>query len=731
MRARLEDPQGHIDISTLPSILRRSAGRLALAAIAVGSITYGALLLVPSRYSSETQVRIGANSVPDVTRGAASAESVALSVDREAIASRVQELRSPDLAKKLASELRLATRPEFNSALDAGGLLGGLMRAVGLAGSRPGESEEERVLAAYYRALQVYQVKDTRVITLNFTARDSQLAAQAANRLVELYQAWLRERGATETSDANAWLVPEIAKRTRELSAAESAVERFRSTANLYRGGGSRPGDLAQQQLVDLASELTKMRAQRSEVEARAQAARDLMSRGVPDAIPDVQKSPVIQALIAQRVRAERDYAEAATQLLPAHPRMKQLAANVADVRRQIQREAGAVVSGLEREAQALALREELQKRTMAEAKSGLGSNAADRVRLAQLEDEVSAKRRELEGLRQRYESSRSRGTSLAVPVEVQVIATARPSSRPSWPNRLQIALLAAAATFVLGLVGVLFRELLSAGSRKAGMVPFRDHRQTSTPVRPAAQSGRHATGASAETEDDAQPEGLALHSVEAVAQRLMTNSAVQSGYRTLIVGEEGRGDPREKASELAGALARAGRKVVLVDWSLDGMGASGGLGIAASPGFTDVVTGSVAFEDAIRSLPGSDVHILPCGNAWTDGVEALGADRMNLVLDALDEIYSDVIITGGYDAARDFFRAIEGRVDAGVLVSIGDAATRPSFGGSAGRRLLGFDVTEIDIIHWQDVSAEPAARPLGRRGSRAAAASKMLSSAR
>ena len=50
----------------------------------------------------------------------------------------------------------------------------------------------------------------------------------------------------------------------------------------------------------------------------------------------------------------ERDLAEASTQLLPAHPRMKQLNANVADIRRQVQREAATVVDGLEREAKVL-----------------------------------------------------------------------------------------------------------------------------------------------------------------------------------------------------------------------------------------------------------------------------------------------------------------------------------------------------------------------------------------
>ena len=52
---------------------------------------------------------------------------------------------------------------------------------------------------AYYQALQVYQVKDTRVITVEFTSSDSELAARAANRLAELHQDWLRSQGAVHS----------------------------------------------------------------------------------------------------------------------------------------------------------------------------------------------------------------------------------------------------------------------------------------------------------------------------------------------------------------------------------------------------------------------------------------------------------------------------------------------------------------------------------------------------
>lgn len=737
MRASPTEPQNDLDLSTLPAVLRKSAGRLAMAAALVGLVTYGVTLLVPPRFSSEAQIRIGETSPGDGARGGVgSVEAAALRVDREAIASRVQELRSPDLARKLAAELRLSTRPEFNSALDGGGLVGSLMRIAGLGAPRPGETEEERVLAAYYRALQVYQVKDTRVITLGFTARDGDTAARAANRLIELYQEWIRQQGVAETVDASAWLVPEIEKRTGELAAAEAEVERFRATANLFRGGGSQPSGLAEQQLADLASELTRVRAQRGEAEARAQAARELMTRGVPDSIPDVQRSPLIQGLIAQRVRAERDLAEASAQLLPAHPRMKQLNANVADIRRQVQREASTIVDGLTREVKALALREELQSRTLEEAKARLGDKAGDRVRLGQLEGEAKAKRRELEALRERYEASRTRGTGKAVPVEVQVIATAQPSSRPSSPNREQIAGLAAAATFVLGLVLILFRELLRGGSRQGGKTGSASGWSHATA--PATGVGQRAASASVAAphartvtaQEAAAPDPSAagtarrarrLSPVGEVVQRLIGNAAGQSGYRTLVAGADDGVDAREIAVDIAAGLSEAGRRVVLVDASRDGAGLAQLVGVAASPGFAELIAGSASFEDVIRTLADGDIHIVPCGALEGKGVADVEPNRLNLLLDALDEAYGDVVITGTHSASRELFLAIEGRVDAGVLVASPGSAVPEA---ESTQRFLGFDVSDIDVIRLTMRRVAPGAPSrLARRSGRQVAA--------
>jgi polysaccharide biosynthesis transport protein len=642
----------------------------------------------------------------------------------------------------VAQELNLRSRAEFNPNLPAQGLTGKLARMAGLSSSRPSGSEEEAVLQAYYRALQVFQVKDTRVITIEFTTTDSELSARAANRLAERYQDWLRSQSVVQTADASEWLKPQIDKLQGEVAEAESEVERFRSQANLFRGAAQ--GSLNEQQLSDLTAEVSRTRAVRSEAEARARAARELLQRNSAEAIPEVQKSPIIQALIAQRVRAEREKAEAETSLLSGHPRMKQLNANVADLKRAVNKEAVAVVEGLEKEARTIAVREELAVKSLDEMKARVGNKADDIAKLASLEGQAKAKRRELEGLQASFEATRSRGDAKAVPMDATLLSSARPSSVPTSPKKAQLALLASGASLILGFALVITRELIS-GARRDGNATGAFAAEPSLGAR--GRAGRRATDPpaapiGAEPRADVEPEpaprpsvaramgparalpaapeatadetSLATTSTIAdVAQRVLGKAQDQGGFRTIVAGEASGMSIAQEAVALTDALTGSGKQVVLVDWCPDGKGLAETLELDRVPGFTDLLQGRASFEEVIRRLPGSEAHLVPCGSAIPGGIGAPDADRLNLVLDALDEAYDHVVVVGDHKAIRDLFLTVEGRFDAAVVVA--ERRSRTAGNAISPGQFLGFQVTDIELIRFDRGGAETRKLQLAR----------------
>ena len=95
--------------------------------------------------------------------------------------------------------------------------------------------------------------------------------------------------------------------------------------------------------------------------------------------------------------------------------------------------------------------------------------------------------------------------------------------------------------------------------------------------------------------------------------------------------------------------------------------------------------------------------------------------DQLNLILDALDEAYDQIIVAGRHDEARKLFETIEGRFDAGIVVV--DPPRVPPILVDASGMFLGFEVSDIDVIRFERKarrSTEPAnpriARVIERR---------------
>jgi len=213
MRSQSPASPDDIDLVSLGTAVRRVLPKLLVATLLVGLASFVALSMLTPKYASQAQIEIiskGLGNPFEPRRDSSTPELVSVRMDKEAIATHVRALQSNDLALKLAVDLKLAARPQFNSTLVERGPVGRALRLIGLAGPRAGETEEDLVLGAYYEALRVYQIKDTRGIMIDFRSSDPKLAADAANKLAELYRDDLSQRTVSESADARAKLAPQI-----------------------------------------------------------------------------------------------------------------------------------------------------------------------------------------------------------------------------------------------------------------------------------------------------------------------------------------------------------------------------------------------------------------------------------------------------------------------------------------------------------------------------------------
>ncbi len=727
MRTPTHASPDDIDIGILWTSLKRSIPRILILSVVAGALTYILLSLMAPRYTSEAQLSVVAkgsqNPFADPKREGMPPDSITTPVDKEAINTHVRALMSPDLARRIAEDMKLNTKKEFNSALGSLDAIGGLMRLAGLAGPRPGESEQDRVLGSFFKGLEVYSPKESRFIGIRYTSVEPQLAADIANRMAETYRGSLATLRVEETDEVQKALEPKIAELMKEVSAAESEVERFRGQSDRFVGGPQRTA-LIEQQLGELTAELTKTQGARSEVEGRAKSARELLKSGSAEVLPDVQRSPLIQNLVQSRVRAERQIAELSVSLLPGHPRMQQLNADLAGLKRQIAAEVGKLVEGLEKEAKSAINREASVQKSIDTLKSKVVNTGGDDVKLRSLEAAAKSKRAELDRLQAQYESNKARATPGAVPVEAQIITQARISSVPTFPRKGPYSGLIAAAMFLFGLAWTISKALF-VGARSQGGAAVSVHTAPmSTAVsrtEPALAMGQVSAaghGASAVARPAAAPAIVSqastseaadkLPTISAIASRIVARAPSQGGYRVLVAGDHDDVDAAAEAIELAKSISNTGKQVILVDWSLEGAGLSSKVGVQRTPGLTDLLQGAARFEDVIRREPSGQFHVLSAGAAMDEADGAIDDDQLNLVLDALDEAYDMIVVTGGHDPARQLFEAIQGRFDAGVLV--GDGKKRANALVDPPGTMLGFEVTEIDIVRYD----RPAAAPTG-----------------
>ena len=274
----------------------------------------------------------------------------------------------------------------------------------------------------------------------------------------------------------------------------------------------------------------------------------------------------------------------------------------------------------------------------------------------------------------------------------------AQAASLPISPKKSQNAALISFASLLFGTFWTITRALFT-GARSGG----RTFVEPSLNTRSANKKSEPVLAAKLVKADVAKADIAAATenaigletSIASVVERIKRAAPKEGGHRAMVSGETMVIDASQEAIDIAKDLADGGNHVILVDWSPSGQGLAATAGVTAAQGLTELLTGAVGFDDVVQKLPQSPVHFISCG-APLDGVD-VDPDQLNLVLDALDEAYDYIVVSGQNEDARVLFEAIQGRFDAGILVT--DPKKRTSVLQDPPGTFLGFEVTDIDVI--------------------------------
>ncbi len=658
-----------IDIGRLFAAIWRDKFRILFGAIVLTALVALVLSLLAPTYKSDARILIDAGESV-FTRPAQDVGNDQALLDQEAIESQVQIMTSSDLLMKVAEDLKLGALPEFDETLSMSAFKRGLV-TLGLAGDPAEVSAEKRVLSAMRSKLQVYPVEGSRVIVIEFQSEDPEIAARVPNAIAAAYTELESTAQLDNTDEAATYLEGEIAQLEAGVRDAEARVADFRSSSGLLVGQGETI--LATQQLAELSTELSRVRAQRSSIEARVQSVESALSSGAAlDAQPDVIASPLIGRLVETQVRLNAELADLSSALLPGHPRIKALNSQIADLDIRLRQQAEKVLNGLRSEAAIARDRENELNRDLAQLKAASSDANTQEVELRALEREAASQRALLESYLIRYREARSRGEGDYAPAKARVISRATVPFEATFPKMVPLL----GATFVASLIALmlitLMRELFSGRAlvpAATGFVAeeaFEDDEAdiAAQPTMFAPQAAAEVSAAnnkpvaSARTQSD-----VTGFTVEGLAEKLMRRGAGRAIFVTPL-GAVGSSNP----VILARHLDAEGLRTIVVDLTGEGTASRLMLEDFDVTGISDLLAAEASYADVIHGDRASRAHVMPIGLA--DQSRALaGIGRLPIILSGLGSAYDLVIVDCGPTDAAGLMRLVTD--DSELILSI------------------------------------------------------------
>lgn len=682
------EPADAFDLRKIWSAVWRN--RYLIMAIMVASTALGvlSLFLTDPTYRATASVEI--NNQPVKVLGTEEFQPISNSQETDRlIQTQIDILRSRGLAERVADDLNLAAGDAF-------------LVAQGVK-PKP-DIRREQVVEALRENLVVSLPRTTRVVPVSFDSSEPKLAAQIANRYVQNLIAGNLQRHYDTSTYSKDFLQNQLQLTKVRLEHSERALLDYAKSVGLVdpSAGGGDPNDpgnnaprsLTSANLIDLNQSFAAAKAARIQAEGRWRAAQATPTMN----LPEVLGNPAIQQMTQRRAELQSAYEQELERRMPDHPSVKQAAAAIRELDRQISALASGIRNSI-RNQYDITVKQEAQ---LAGTVSGLkGATLAEQqlgIRYNILKREVDTNRELYNGLLQRYKavSAEAGVTSNNISIVDRAEAPMLPISPRPFVN-LTLALLLGA--FVAAAV-VAVRELFQDGVR----APDEVEERFGVPL--LGHVPRIGGGAVAEL---ANPGSLVSEAYQAI--RTSVELSTESGTpRTMLVTSSRPGEGKSTtALVMARDAAKAGRKVLLIDADMRRPSLHTLLNLPKDPGLSSFLTQQIAAETAIHETDTPGLSFMPAGPKPPNPAELVSGAGIRALLKYLGERYDQIIIDsppvlGLADAPR-----LASVVDATMLVIEANKSQRGAIDGAIrrlnaarahliGAVLVKFDVAKADF---------------------------------
>lgn len=626
--------------------------------------------------------------------------------DRSYLRTQLEIFRSRAIASRVVDRMRLTEHPAFNgsgskpSGLSLNGIKS-FLSSVGLQAETPNTQEEtdnnaqttaasdpetqssdfeqdvgdsflrKSIIDRIMRSVSISPVYGTKLISIQASAGDPQLAADIANEFADVYIESHLEAKLEVTQKASAWLSDRLGSLRQTLRESERVLQDFREREQLVDTGDVRSIDVAElEQLTQSLVEATKAKNDAKTLYDQISGSGLSVDRML--ALPIVANNLVIQGLIESRTTANRLVAELGERYGRKHPRMASALSDLSQVERELKAQVDNVAAGLRVNFRASQDAERQLKRQIANVKSRLQGVSRKEFELRELEREVEANRQVYEVFLNRGKETNE--TANLESVNARVIDPALPPDYPLKPEKKKIVM---AAVFLSGLFAVGIVLLLDWLDNTI-KTPEDVEERLKVPLLgylPLDKSNKDETPFLGFLSDEN------WHFAEAV--RTIRTSYVLScldkpAKVTVITSTV----PNEGKSTVSLCLAHAlgqMEKVLLIDADMRKPSIGKALDISLlTPGLSNLIAGTAGIEECVTRLPNSEVDVITAGVVLGNPLDLIAGDRFAMVMNSLKEKYDRILIDSAPIQAVSDSLVISSHADALIYVIRSDGSSTP-----------------------------------------------------
>ena len=520
------------------------------------------------------------------------------------------------------------------------------------------------------RELNVEVGKKDGFISISLAAKVPEEAEKVVNNIIESYKAFKSKQRRDAASNVLTLLEKDKEKTDAQLGAKLDELLQFKQTNNAISFENEK-GNYIIQRANSLSDALTNAHIEAINLKTAYESALKNIE-GDEEAMKALEKENgvILSAQDEELLRAElftrkQELAERKRIYLPDHPILKTLEARIKQLNL-------SYVSSAKMRWQAAEQKEkELQKSFEDQQKLALDMNkkAAEYERLQKEATQLQKHSDDVD--------SRIKDVTLTLDagaMTVTVIDPANWEDQPVKPQKAQVFGIAGCVGLLLGMMLAVGREWVHPTLRSETEV------KTSIGV-PVLGSIPHLPGGTS-------PEALgwAVHldpTSEAAEAYRAVRTSLQFGVaegqaRTIVVTSPSARDGKSTlSSNLAIAMAKAGKTVLIVDADFRSPSQHRIFGVSNEVGFSSTLETCEMIDRAIRRTTVEGLHVIPAGPSVRNPSELLNSEALTEILDGLAKQYDHVIIDTPPVARVDDARIVAASCDATVLVLRADKSNR------------------------------------------------------